>query len=952
MKSIKKLKESSKAVAGTALLVGATLAGGAAFATAANHNMGGSSGSSDLGDYPHPFVDDEGAIASTIVMGEDAKATDVVAAADIAGQLGNDAFSTESVSAGSGSFGWSASNGATLDTRNDQLYFGNSIDTVRQTLTSDHLDALADYDFQDDGGDDTEVEFYLYPGTQDVDYTQDDADDEDPTLKVNNPADPTSQSTSLYTLQANFEDGLAFNSSDVEGEEIELFGKTFTIGDDNTASELTLYGNQEEVSINSGSSSTITVNGQETTIEVVGVTSSNTAAFRVDGNLRQKDDGQTFSVNGEDVRLTDVIQTNSQNSEGVVTFATGSEELVLNNGNVEDGDGDEFEGVSYSVTSDFSDASSIEFYVGAEDDDMTFVEAGDSYSHSLFENIRFSFGGLNPDSSEEGESVGQIEFSSNGDDTAVVDFEDGEDSASLEFGYASNLDAGDGTSYVGLQDSDGDSYATLVGENVAEDGYMTVDQGDFDHMFEVTNIDPEEQDPQDGDEEATVDLRDVVTGNTVEVDVDVEDTNGLDSNDPDYVGTEVVDGQTYQFSVETGTTADSSDDRISVSYQDGNYYIAPAVDTDSGAALTFLDGSGYTDIFSTDLTVNASASTGNSFTETVVVPSTESTGTQSIEATVTDDAGTSTVSYDVAGATGTYDTSTSSGEVVQTTVERGGMSYQVTLDADNQHGDAANSEEDITFSMDVTPQTAAGGTVPAGATSVVIQPEEDTMSGDVEKAYHLTPGLDDSDDEVDISTGQAVVQFTGTGAAYSGETMESNDDVSADYNNYGTYSELDSDQQGTFTLNIPNGQATAGAAFTGADGDLSGSASGAGTVETMTPTGWSSSDVALDSDNTVSSAKQDSNLILVGGPAANSLVSELVEANKTMPTSDYTEGQGMLQLVEDAFTEGHDALVVAGYTGEDTRQAGSFLTSYEANSEALEGSSEVTINTAEGSVVQ
>ncbi|MFB6204444.1 MAG: hypothetical protein ABEJ75_02255, partial [Candidatus Nanohaloarchaea archaeon] len=90
MKNIKKLKSYGKAVAGSALLVGATLAGGAAFATA---QSSGSSGSSyTLGDFPQPFVGEDGNVQSTIVVGESAKTVDVVGAVNIAGALGNAAF--------------------------------------------------------------------------------------------------------------------------------------------------------------------------------------------------------------------------------------------------------------------------------------------------------------------------------------------------------------------------------------------------------------------------------------------------------------------------------------------------------------------------------------------------------------------------------------------------------------------------------------------------------------------------------------------------------------------------------------------------------------------------------------------------------------------------------------------------------------------------------------------
>jgi hypothetical protein len=70
----------------------------------------------------------------------------------------------------------------------------------------------------------------------------------------------------------------------------------------------------------------------------------------------------------------------------------------------------------------------------------------------------------------------------------------------------------------------------------------------------------------------------------------------------------------------------------------------------------------------------------------------------------------------------------------------------------------------------------------------------------------------------------------------------------------------------------------------------------------------------------------------------------------TMPAEDYTQGQGMVQLT-DGFPGGH-ALVVAGATGEDTRAAAEFLADYRNNGDALEGQSQVTIETQSGSVVE
>ncbi|MFB6212938.1 MAG: S-layer protein, partial [Candidatus Nanohaloarchaea archaeon] len=228
MKNIKKI---GKAVAGSALLVGATLAGGASFALA---QSSGSSGTQhNLGDYPAPYVGEDGNVDASIVVGQSAKTVDVVGAIDIAGSLSQAAFTTETVQAGgSGAAGsWSATGGVTLDTRNDNLYFGDNLDTVRDTLTAEQLSTLEDTTFRDDSGDQTDVENYLYPGNLQTTFGKpDDRNNQDPIHYVKNPSDPSaSASDHLFQLQANFEDEINFAADDVEDEEIQLFGQTYTV---------------------------------------------------------------------------------------------------------------------------------------------------------------------------------------------------------------------------------------------------------------------------------------------------------------------------------------------------------------------------------------------------------------------------------------------------------------------------------------------------------------------------------------------------------------------------------------------------------------------------------------------------------------------------------------------------------------------------------------------------
>lgn len=400
MKNIKKI---GKTVATSALLVGATLAGAAGVAA-----QSGSSGDHTLGDYPQPFVAEDGTVQSTVVVGESARTVDVVGGINVAGSLSQAAFTEEQKSAGGASFGWSATNGVSLDTRNDQLYFGQTVDEIRQTLTEDQLDVLQTQEAFT-GDEEQEVEQYLYVGNQEVLFGTpgDTSGEEDPFLYVNNPANPNSVSDEtqyLYKLQANFEDGVEFvddnenddRNDDVYGEEVSLFGMSFTVADDSFTSgnqdQLVLYGSQQTESVSTGESSTLSVGGQEVEISVVGVTGPDTSAIEIDGDLEEYSAGDEIDVNGQTLRVDNIIQTNSDNSQGTVKFAIGSQKVILeDNSEVMVGEDEEdVDGthVSLSVSGDGNidsspangeELSSIEIAVGAPDSDESFVRAGESF---------------------------------------------------------------------------------------------------------------------------------------------------------------------------------------------------------------------------------------------------------------------------------------------------------------------------------------------------------------------------------------------------------------------------------------------------------------------------------------------------------------------------------------------------------------------------------------------
>ena len=96
----------------------------------------------------------------------------------------------------------------------------------------------------------------------------------------------------------------------------------------------------------------------------------------------------------------------------------------------------------------------------------------------------------------------------------------------------------------------------------------------------------------------------------------------------------------------------------------------------------------------------------------------------------------------------------------------------------------------------------------------------------------------------------------------------------------------------------------------------------------------------------VEDSRLESNLVLLGGPRVNNLTAKLAVENKTWSSEEYSPGTAIIQYINDGFVTGNDVLVVAGYSGEDTRKAAEFLTKYDQNHERFENKSKVTLNSA------
>lgn len=155
---------------------------------------------------------------------------------------------------------------------------------------------------------------------------------------------------------------------------------------------------------------------------------------------------------------------------------------------------------------------------------------------------------------------------------------------------------------------------------------------------------------------------------------------------------------------------------------------------------------------------------------------------------------------------------------------------------------------------------------------------------------------------------------------------------------YGTFVEFDKDSQ--YAKMYYSAAPTEMLAYVGATDMAVGAAAEAGTVTVTCAVPDLGTGIAT-TDADVTASEKNENLILVGGPAVNSLVAELAAAGKTMTVDDWRAvddsgaavhtGEAIIEAV-DGFAAGKTAIVVAGYAAADTRNAASVLTNYQTYS--------------------
>jgi hypothetical protein len=401
----------------------------------------------------------------------------------------------------------------------------------------------------------------------------------------------------------------------------------------------------------------------------------------------------------------------------------------------------------------------------------------------------------------------------------------------------------------------------VEGEAVAKNDYVLLtpeQESEFSHLFQLSGI------SSVGTTSASIQLTDVFTGDATTVYL-TDSVSGYDYAGKDFY----VDGQTYH--VAAVPTANAS-----VKF----YWGGTSDQTSAGSKITVfplvkLNGGEYFSLVK-DATPS-DTSIGQGETITFEVPGGD------INITMGD----ASEYYWINGVLNTTEAQNVTVGQVQYTIES-----TLTGAAANARTLSSIHLKDTYFSEGNNPNNVG----------VLIYEEQNNAT--TENALVLSISKDSSSYMT-----AAAPSFTGTSWS---DTLQSDTSVTHYVNDYGTYATYDSDSQGVVTVYYPDSQAVATVAI-GQNPAFTEGSTGSSSVEQSVKITSPVAKLASE----VSTSSLSANLILVGGPCANSLVAQLLDSDEQCSNWPYTEG--IIKEVSDAFSSGKKALIVAGTQATDTR---------------------------------
>ncbi|MCR4327151.1 MAG: hypothetical protein NUV46_01050 [Nanoarchaeota archaeon] len=822
--------------------------------------------------YPAPFVQSGAAnVAIVYGTGEGVSSLDMVSVTGVQTSLASyvtgesTTIDGESISLASGS----------------DLYLNDDLAENIQTITKSNLpNTLADGTFTDDGGTDYDYEQTISIGTNtanNVAFSDSDNDFNDPAIIMDL---STSTANYAYRWSVTFDNAVAFNATDSEGEELVLFGKTYTVGTDTDADTLVLLGGSDSTLINVGESKTLTVGGENYVVVLTGISSATTAeaGITVNGESKTFTQGQTKKVAGVDVYMKTVFRTGD--NTGYIEVQVGADKLIFESGNAvqEGSDSTDIDGTLVTITGGVNATTAMTIAVAAEDNDANHILMGESFTDPVFGTLSLVFEGANNapvivNHKDTSSDRNMLEISKGGDRELQLTFTDSAGkTATVPFTYQ---DA--------LQDDSSNDIEVVEGATLTVDEYFLLNSGNYQHLMQLTKV--------DSDQSGQVTFKDLLTGTSY----------GTNS------GTNHSVAQTVYISNQAYTITRVSDTSVNITSSDiaTNKAVFPYIELVGGEDHRFA----FTDEVAIGDTVTAVAN------DTAVNGLIYDLPTGSVQFRIADagvlDANTTTVDYDIdeAGSWTNIAALTGDGTSEELSFAVGTVVYNFDLSVADSTAAVltiVNASIDTGFSAGLNPadeQTSPG----------ILFVEDEDKSESITTTKNAV--LLNTSDSGTYSTVLAPLFSNTVSTEYDTETFDDSDFVGY-LTNFGTYVVRDSSDtnQAFASLTYPEQPMYFDVSF--AESDSVSSSGGLGDV------------LVMDSEVSNVSTK---NLVIVGGSCINSAAATALGVSQHTCGAAFTSstgvsaGQFLIKGVQDAFSEGKLALVVAGYEAADTQNAATYL---------------------------
>jgi len=866
------------AIAGSALMAGMTIAAPVLASTVSQVNQIG-----DMVDATH---------FPLFVVGKNAQPSDVVGAINIATKLASYSKTTETVTTTSGT-SETVVGGVKIRTPGNELTPWTAIQSVKSVLTSSDMDALADGTYQTASGGSYQYKQYLYLSGDTTETTYNKVVFEKPTTE-NDPVInfKATANRNLTTYKLTFSTPVSLSSvtstptlqNVLQGTTIQIMGKDFVISDctyssaSTPISDLTLLGGKNTVTLKSGEDKTVTIDGKDYVVHLDAVvdesTGSNTyktAVGDINGESFTLRQGNTFTMSdGTLVAAIKVLQGKTGEAD-YVKIAVGADKIKLTSAGTVTKDTKTVSDLTSEFTaSTASGWSSLKITYTPSSD--IFLKAGESISDPFADTFNIKFEGITP--AFDDETNRQVISFSPSSYNMMLSYQNA--NGDTEELYTLYYDSGTYrwmSSSVSATNQD-NGYRDVVFDeyqniSAIEQDYFIVSKSGFSHVLQFTSFTP-----------ATSELTFTdLNGNSI-----------TSSNTSSTAGTLIVDGNTYAYTIVDATKKiiriDLNGDGTQATALGQQYsYLVPKLITSGQGGLYFYKGNNTVDVTTGGTWKYPQVGFGGirvSNSSGTVYVSTYSDGSWTNESTTI----TASSLADGQWANATYTIN-----YIDYVVNCGNLSGSTYCNV--ALGTSASSMKTDTRGYILVEEAQQGSTT---HNWIYLPVSWDSTNS---RVYITTPVSDDSN--------YANTNLLGT-QEYQGMTT------------YGTWVKYyTTTGGGSAEVSYPDSFTYANLYVMSPEGTVTTTTSESGETTTEKVVAVTADIAKLDTEIT-DADKANYDLVLVGGPCVNSLVSALAEEGKFAYTCDTwpAENFGLIELINDAFAEGKTALIVAGTRAEDT----------------------------------